>query len=100
MRFRRVCTTMRTYLPGVWRHVLNHTIGPDGPLQEDCPIRTGTYSIQNMNSRSITPSNFPVMFYGRWRLDGLVYDGSDACVMCIRLTVNITPKVKQGSVAG
>ncbi|XP_034255356.1 uncharacterized protein LOC117653659 [Thrips palmi] len=40
MRFRRVCTTMRTYLPGVWRHVLNHTIGPDGPLQEDCPIRT------------------------------------------------------------
>ncbi|XP_034248687.1 uncharacterized protein LOC117649757 [Thrips palmi] len=95
MKFRRVCTSLRIYLPGVWRHFLDHTTGPTGPVHE-CPLPPGSYAYYNFSSGGITPANIPSLYYGKWRVDTRVYDRRETCIMCIRMTLRISPKANQG----
>ncbi|XP_034247824.1 uncharacterized protein LOC117649307 isoform X3 [Thrips palmi] len=90
MKFPRACTSVRTYLPGLYKHFLEHATRAEGPFQ-GCPVPPGSYRYENVSSRGLVVANIPSLYYGRWRVDGRAYD-REACIMCIRLTLRISPR--------
>ncbi|XP_034237471.1 uncharacterized protein LOC117642944 [Thrips palmi] len=95
LRFGEACQGLKTYLKTYYKEFIE-SHAPGFPLE--CPIKEGTYRVNNVSLRYDGPALFPVMPYGRFRLDGVMHYMNTASKKirgCGRFVVETTERLGQ-----
>ncbi|KAE8742077.1 hypothetical protein FOCC_FOCC012404 [Frankliniella occidentalis] len=96
MKFKKLCTTIKTHLPKIWHEILVRMTSNVTETLQDCPFPPGGYSVRNLSSSVLQPKGIPMLFYGKWKIDVKVVDPADQRVLgCMRLYASVIPKIGQ-----
>ncbi|KAJ1519764.1 hypothetical protein ONE63_005020 [Megalurothrips usitatus] len=85
MNFKRLCTSLRTYVPQLWNTIRQYTPQPD------CPLSPGSLYIPTMVA-DFSVKQVPAYFYGKWRIDiRALKPQSRRCIACGRMFAATVP---------